>query len=569
MARIWPLLVVLVAIGAIGYFFLGGDEGGLLGDAAEHAEEEDYVPPALRGHGKGEGWRNPTDRPPTPERTEPPPETATGGKVAFLEGRVLDAETEKPLEGAEVWYLPHTTPCPRLPYGPDALGHGGPQPVRQEVRTDAQGLFRFERPAGDVPPPGTLDLFALRRGYVLAVACAPGFPGPVTIRLEKGLALAGWVRGPDGRAVEGASVRARPGAETPATPGHATPFLAPTTSEEGYFTIDGLLPGALLVDVEHAQYMPQTVGPHDPEDAEQLEIVLVPALRATFELRTDDGRDPEHPTLVWRTTGPNPRSEVLLLEAASNFVEPEVEGRTGEMTSRPVRLPCDAPSVVLQLKADGYATWISEPLRLPSEGGEETYEITLTGDLATGSARIALEDDAGEKVNFATAAVDVAVMRMTPGTRSAAYVLEQREDLRITDLPAGLYRILLRSALFAPLEADITVEVGQEAETLLRTRPPAKVKVRFLSDDRTMVRFRLVQGAEVIHGVPEGSFARGTDEATGEPILSAGSDGLLLSGLAAGTYTVEVLSEEHTAPPTVVHLNEGDTTEVEIRVRLR
>ena len=83
------------------------------------------------------------------------------------------------------------------------------------------------------------------------------------------------------------------------------------------------------------------------------------------------------------------------------------------------------------------------------------------------------------------------------------------------------------------------------------------------------MRFRLTQGGEVVHGVPEGSFSRGTDEKTGEPVLSAGQDGLLLSGLAAGTYTVEVLSEEHTAPPTVVHLVEGDTVETEIRVHLR
>ena len=66
-----------------------------------------------------------------------------------------------------------------------------------------------------------------------------------------------------------------------------------------------------------------------------------------------------------------------------------------------------------------------------------------------------------------------------------------------------------------------------------------------------------------------GAAERGVDEATGEPILAAGSEGLLLSGLAAGTYTVEVLSEELTAPSTIVHLKEGDTQEVEIQVSPR
>lgn len=568
MARLWPLLLVLVAIGAIAYFFVGGEEGGLLGDAADHEEDEDYVAPELRGHGKDADWRNPTDRPPAPERTEPPPETTPeDDRVVFLEGQVLDAETEAPLKGARVWLLPHEEPCPRLADSPTIFQGLG----QVDLTTDPQGRFQVRAQPEYVPATGTFDVFASAKGHILGVVCTPTTPGEITMRLERGLKLEGRVRAPDGRAVEDASIRARPAPETPATPGHGTVGPThPSTDENGRFAIDGLLPGDLLLDVEHAHFMPQTVGPHDPENADDLEITLVPALRATFQIRTDDGRDPEHPTLVWRTTGANPRSDVLLLAAVESRGVDHEDGTTpGEMTSQTVRLPCDAPSVVLQLKADGYATWTSEPLRLPSEGGEETYEITLTGDLATGSAKISLEDDAGEALNFAEAAVEVAVMQVTQGARSSAYVLEQREDLRITDLPAGLYRIVLRSALFAPVETDLTIEVGQEAEALLRTRPPAKVKVRFVADNPTMVRFRLTQGNEVIHGVPEGSFARGTDEQTGEPILSAGQDGLLLSGLAAGTYTIEVLSDEHTAPPTVVHLNEGDTTEIEIRVRLR
>ena len=565
MARLWPLLVLLVAIGMVAYFFVGGEVGGLLGDAADHEEDEDYVAPELRGHARGEDWRNPTDRPTVPERTEPPPDPTTrDDEVVFLEGQVLDAETGKPLKAARVWLLPHEEPCPRLVDPPDPFGPGA-----MTANTDDEGRFRFRGRPGSNPATGATDLFAIAKGHVLGVACAPPVPGEVTVRLEQGLALGGRVRASNGPSLVNAYVRARPGPETPATPGHGT-IGVEVTDAKGRFTLDGLLPGALLLDVEHAHYMPKTVGPHDPKDAEELEITLVPALRATFKVRTDDGRDPEHPTLVWKTTGANPRSDVLLLQVApAAGADHEGGTTTGEMTSTPVRLPCDASSVVLELKADGYATWRSQPLRLPSEGGEETYEITLTGDLGTGSAKIALEDDAGEKVHFAEAAAEVVVMRLTPGTPSSAYVLEQREDLRITDLPAGLYRVLLRSARFAPVQTDLTVNVGQEAETLLRTRPPAKVKVRFLADDETLVRFRLTQGGEVVHGVPEGSFARGKDEATGEPVLSAGPDGLLLSGLAAGTYTVEVLSEEHVASPTVIRLVEGDTVEVEINVRLR
>ena len=59
------------------------------------------------------------------------------------------------------------------------------------------------------------------------------------------------------------------------------------------------------------------------------------------------------------------------------------------------------------------------------------------------------------------------------------------------------------------------------------------------------------------------------DDKTGKPVLAAGSDGLVLSGLAAGTYTIEVLSTELRAPATLVHLKEGDTTDVDIQVSRR
>lgn len=571
MTRLWLLLVLMLAIGSVAWFFFVREEGNLLGDAVEREEDEEHIPPELRGHRGGESWRNPTDRPPVPEALpDDGSQAPADADAVYLSGRVLDAETDEPLKGAEVWLMPSGEPCPRLPEAVATLGQDpSTPPLLRRVTTKADGAFGFESKPDELPPTGAVDVFATRAGYVLGVACAQTLPGELTLRLEKGLTLSGRVVTPTGAGVESAAVRARPGPETPALPGHGTPFLLPVTDEKGGFVLDGLLPGALLLDIEHPHFMPRTAGPFDPADGEALEIVLVPAMRATFKLRTDDGRDPEHPTLVWRTTDANPRSDVLLLAAESRVAHVTPDQVTGEMTSQVVRLPCDAPSVILQLKADGYATWTSEPLRLPSEGGEETYEITLTGDLETGSARITLEDDTAEPVHFANAAVEVAVMRLTPGSRSSAYVLEQRENLRITDLPAGLYRILLRSALFAPLQTDLTIEVGQEAQAQLRTRPPAKLKVRFFADDQIMVRFRLMQGSEVIHGVPEGSFSRGTDETTGEPVLSAGSDGLLLSGLASGTYTIEVLSKDYTAPSTVVHLIEGDTVETEIHVRRR
>lgn len=578
MTRLGLLLVLVAALVAVAVILLGGeDEGDAgFGDAARHAEEEAYVPPELRGLSPSErerylarqreAARREADRLETPA---PQPSE----EEVFLEGLVLAAENDEGLSQALVWLVPHREPCPHLAVGPVARAPStsGLSPLPWgPVVTDDNGRFSFRTRNDDVPPTGTMDVIAESEGRVVGVVCAQPIPGEAILRLEKGLTIEGRVRTPGGRSVDGASVRARPGPETPATPGHGTTGAPSRTDEKGRFELGGLLPGGILVDVFHPGFMPKTVGPYDPATDHDLEITLVPALLATFEIRTDDGRDPEHLTLVWQTTDTPPRSEVLLLRVQTDGHEEDSGGRVeGEVTCVPVRLPCDARSIVLQVKADGYGTWTSEPLGLPPEGGKETFEIALTGDLATGSVKVMLEDEAGEKVSFLQTDVDVRIARIDPGARASAYVLEQQEDLRITDLPAGVYRLLLSSAAFAPAQTDVTVSAGREEEALVRVRPPAKVRVRFMAQEQTLVRFRLTQGGQTVHGIPEGSFHRGTDEATGEPILAAGSDGLLLSGLAAGTYTIEVLSEDLAAPPTVVRLVEGDTQEVEIHVRPR
>jgi hypothetical protein len=54
-----------------------------------------------------------------------------------------------------------------------------------------------------------------------------------------------------------------------------------------------------------------------------------------------------------------------------------------------------------------------------------------------------------------------------------------------------------------------------------------------------------------------------------ETTHAAGAEGLLLSGLASGSHTIEVLNDDLEATPATVRLREGDTEEVEIPVRPR
>ena len=584
MTRLWPLLVVIAAAVALVVLFVLPDEeedttGGLL----DQVEEEMDLPPELRGlppserNAYLERMRREAERRAAEEAAKQPRDLRS--ETVLAKGVVLDAEGEKPVKGVLVWWTPAREPCPRMaqPYYTDSFENPGEQPSTgpTQVSTNAKGEFRLIHGLAGAaspnnPAPASIDVFAYARNHLFHASCAVRVPGELEIRLEKGLALKGRVTNTRGRVVARAAVKVTPAPETPNEPGHSNPFEPAISNDKGRFEVLGLVPGAVMVTVDHPAHMPHTVGPHDPQDGEDVEVELVPALRATFRLRTDDGRNPEHPTLVWQTVEQPPRGDVHLLRPQTVIASSTMErGAESDWTSLPVRLPCDAPSVVLKVKADGYATWTSEPLRLPPEGGEETFEVKLTGDYATGRIKLSLEDDRGEKVHYQQAGVDLAIGRLDPGAKAAAYVLQQSADLAITDLPAGTYRLLLRSAAFAPAEVDVTVYAGQEAESLVRVRPPAKLKVRFVAPEATLVRFRLTQGGQVVHGVPEGSFQRGTDEKTGEPILSAGADGILLSGLAAGSYHVEVLSEDLVAPATLVHLKEGDTVETEIAVRYR
>ncbi|MHC5009356.1 MAG: hypothetical protein ACYTG6_00220 [Planctomycetota bacterium] len=592
MARAWPLLLLLVVGGLAGWYFLGGGGGGPGTGGVDREDGGGYEAPELRGHGLD---RRPPEEEPGPEVVEPPlpPEVPDDlEEIVFLEGLVTSAETGEPLAGAHVWIEPHREPCPRLPaWGPTPsfeVGASGEmvrtaaefmpvtvargQPRRNlGTATDEEGRFRFRLTRRETPPSGSVDLYVSAAGHVATVRCAVDLPGEVSIELAKGLVLEGTVTEPRAKAVAGAWVRAAPAPETPAVPGHASIGGPLRTDEEGRFAIDGLLPGDVMVIVDHEHFIPQQAGPFDPAANQPVSIVLVPALRATFNIRTDDGRTPEHPTLLWRTTGARAKSGVVLLPVTSSSQEEDLQTGAveGEITAGPVRIPCDAPAAILEIKADGYGSWRSPPLPLPSEGGEETFEVVLTGDLSNGSLRVTLEDDQGQKVRVDRAAVVTVIARIDAAAPPSAYVVEQTEDLRITSLPAGTYRLMLTSAKFAPVQTDVTINAGQETVADLRVGEPAKVKVRFFAPQQTKVLFRITQNGELVHAIPEGGLTGTTDEATGAPVLAAGSDGIVLSGLAGGTYAVEVLSEELTAPATLVHLREGDTVEVEIQVQFR
>ena len=551
MARLWPVLVLLVG-GALAFWLFGGRSGSR--DADEEGAER-AGPETAGGELVGVG----PDERAAPRRTvERAPEPAARGVdvavVTFLAGVVRDDADGTPLAGASLNLFPNEPTCPRL----DGWFLTWP------VTTDAEGRFAFDGEEGDVPPPGTMDLFVRAPGHVGTIVCAVPHGKDREVRLARGLRMRCRVADPRSRPVVKAEVTAKPGPETPQVPGHAA---AGWTDEHGDVVLDEFLPGDLLVTVDHPWFMPQTTGPYDPARDTDVTVTLTPALRATMKIRSDDGRPVKNPTVFWRTSGAAPKNELRLLTCQTV----ETKGEAGsEVACEPVRIPCDAPDAVLEVRADGYAPWRLEGERLPPDGGEREFDVVLAGDASLGSVRVVLEDERGQPVPVRESRSEVASVARRDGMPlPPGVVIEPGEDVRLTSLSAGPYRIAIRGPQFAPLEMDATAVAGREAEVRATVRPPAKLRVRFRSPQAgIVVPFRLTQGGRPVVAIPEAVAAR-IDEETREPVYSASGEGLLLSGLGTGTYVVEVLSAEVHAPPTSVRLQEGETEEVEIDVQPR
>ncbi|HVG94536.1 MAG TPA: carboxypeptidase-like regulatory domain-containing protein, partial [Planctomycetota bacterium] len=136
-----------------------------------------------------------------------------------LEGRVVDADGDVPIEGATVVVLSDR--------------------VTTRVRSGVDGAFRATRRAA----PTGYWLVASADGF--APRSVDGNPAsPVTVRLVKAASLAGTVR----RATEGSPV---PGARVRVVVADgerlANPLAEATTDAEGRYAIEGLVPGVVAV----------------------------------------------------------------------------------------------------------------------------------------------------------------------------------------------------------------------------------------------------------------------------------------------------------------------------------
>lgn len=569
-----PLVLVLIAALAGAYFVLrpGRAKGLRPDDALDEGRGPDRAAPtALSAPPPGKSKPDPTHI-----VDEAPGEPAATAEGPAIVGVVLDAETGKPIAGASIAVERASEPCPRALQRPHPFldGDGGTikgadgrlytsrgKPLGS---TDKDGAFTIPW-----DEPGNADVFVKALGHVMGLACRAAPSAPVTIRLERGLSIEGAVVTRDEKPVAGARVWTTSSSAAVTGLGHDE---VSTTSAEGRFVITGLVPGTVVVRAELSpNWMPTASEPMEP-GRRDVKLVLVPAFIVSFEFKTDDGREPETPTVAWTTTGSPARSGLQLVQAMVREPNVDAPGFLVITEWMSIRLPADRPTVRFEVKALGYSTWASEFLEIPQDGGKTTVAVDLKRDPSLGRLIVHLEDRDGKVISYVNEKVEPSIWRRDGQAVSAGIVLKPAETLELPALPSGPYGLLLRSPGHAPaLLEKVDVAAGRDTEVRAVLGLPAKVRVKFTAPEQLIVKFRLTQGRDVAYPFPEAQpNARvSPDDARNAPndgSLDAGPEGVVLSGLATGRYTIEVMSPELTATPTAVDLVEGDTKEVEISV---
>ena len=337
------------------------------------------------------------------------------------------------------------------------------------------------------------------------------------------------------------------------------------SNAQGDCVLDGLVPGSVTVTADHPAYMPFTFGPFEHDKVDDIELKLAPAMRFSFQIRSDDGSAIENPVLTWKTDGKPPAQDLLLLQVTDNG--PPAQPKAEVKTTTVVRVPCSHAHVQLELKADGFQPWRPQPEPLPPEGGARTIIASLTRDTSLAPLTVRFEDPEGEPVLYRDLNATLDTPLALDGQEVGAITLESSETLFFPSLPAGRYQFGVRSARYAPAIFEVQLVAGQQNEHLVRLTPSARLRIRFVAPEKLTVKFRILQEGTVVQAFrlkDDGEPAGGTG-----PLQADGNEGALFGGLPSGTVTIDVTDPALSAPGTSVLLEPGETAEVEIEVRRR
>jgi protocatechuate 3,4-dioxygenase beta subunit len=247
-----------------------------------------------------------------------------------------------------------------------------PEVLRSAV-TGNEGRARLER-----LPPGLIGLRARARGFqaetrdTISVQDLKATEG-IELRLRPGAAIAGTVRDPEGKPIEGARVAVSAEANRPEmSPGTRWRWVPATTDAEGRYRLDGVPGGELTVDVRAPGFQrnrrPRVIG-----GSEGVDFAL--ARRASIS-----------GTVVDAATGARVEEFTARIPVGSWGDPPPWEFRKTGAGAFTLTGGLER-QVEVRVEAPGYAPWRSEGVQVPDGGGTvEVQARMLRGAAVRGSA---------------------------------------------------------------------------------------------------------------------------------------------------------------------------------------
>jgi hypothetical protein len=483
---------------------------------------------------------------------------------------VIDDATSEPIANAVVW-----SGTPPSSDATNVLNRSqDPRPTGRSATSGADGSFSIEVPASG--PGESSTLLARAAGHFVGFGLASE---GTRIRLRSGTPIAGRVvSAADGSPIGGARVvQESPAGASTAPPGASLGPLfrdVATSGDDGSFELvvdpasvakragSGASADLVTIAAHHAGFVParstDALSATSPR-----RLAMTPALALTIRVSTSDGRKPSGLVASWRIAGTRPSARVVplapgLFEAAVGPDELDEPTRAGDSAAReeigPLKIPCDAPTVSLEIRAAGYVPHVAEEMPLPKEGGTKRLDVTLARDPQAAALHVDLRGPAGESIPFDERAT-VSVRRVDGGPLAPVEPLPDGGTLVLDGIAAGRYEVRVFRAGFGPATIEAAAEPGvaTTARAVFDAERRITLRLSGVVGRRASVRVT-AKGQPVFPTIasdPSGraSPARTPVSGVDSLVFLLGAEPLVLGGLGSGPHRVELVSPDLVGAP--------------------
>lgn len=383
-----------------------------------------------------------------------------------VRGRVVDAETGAPVARARYFLWPRGEALPEDPYASFVEASAGAETTcyaRVQYEVDPSGRLGFDRSFALVARGRDLELHVFADGYV-SQTLPLEIPGTIEVRLERGLAISGWVVDATRRPVAEAEVVAW---AVERGPRH---LVSQTVSApDGTFVLTGLPMGVVTVGTSLGtvdrlrRSVPRRLTPGQDDG---VEIALVDLPHIVLDVRTADG-------------GPLVRGGVVVPATwGEDLWRPGWEEAPSERIVAPLPLPPLPLPGALRLW-----TWGYREVTIPLDGRtpDERREVVLEPDGTRGAARLRLlwPEDPGDEPVYVRFGWRLNPGPLIPESHAYRVVESGTAEIRVAALLPVRYEVHAVGRDVAHAVAYLDVPAGGEGTATLSLQRAGTLEVVF------------------------------------------------------------------------------------------